>query len=473
MNKRKVLIALVVFLIIDALILLAVFRYNFFGASKPKAKRIIFVTIDTLRADHLSPYGYPREVSPFISSLAQNGAVFLTAYTAAPHTAPSHATMFTSLFPFQHKLLRNQETLDPDIFTIQKFNDAIGFQSAAFPSVKFMEGKVGFPFLDGITDGNDKNFKKFWYRNATNVVDNAIAWIKTIDSDAQFFTWLHFYDVHEWSNKKNIPSNYFERIKKLPQDEHLDFLINNHKTPVSFFGTKEKTLRAINGYDARIMYVDDELKRLSGFLIQNNLNEDILWIITSDHGEGLGNHNYKGHGQFLYQEQLHVPLIFYSKNIIKPQRIEQLSRTVDLFPTIADLVGSPLDTKAHKLEGVSLFPLISGNSAAKSNIKFSFAERRPKDMISFRRDWEEGEVYSLHDLDRKYIEHSNGIDEYYDLKLDPFEEKNIEDQNPGPMNEIKSTLSDLFDPSKRNVDTSIEETHTSEELEELKSLGYM
>jgi len=436
-----------------------------------KVKRVVFITIDTLRADHLASYGYEREVSPFINSLARRGVSFKKAFTAAPHTAPSHATMFTGLYPFEHNLLKNYDSLDPATYSLHKFAHELGFNVQGFPAVKFMEGRIGFPFVEGITNGKDKNFKKFWYRNAQNVVDNSLAWLDSLHSSENFLIWAHFYDVHQWERTKNFPKEYREKVNSLPQKEHLDFLKKDREFSVEFFGSEEKSLNAINGYDARLLYVDDQIKRIYDYLSSKGLLEETLWIITSDHGEGLGNHGYKGHGEFLYQEQLHIPLIFFMKDTIESGRsLSELVRTVDLFPTIAEILGSPIDPELHRLAGASLVPFIKGDAGL--SIPYSFAERRPKDEISFRRSWEDGEVYSLHNNQGKYISHSHGVNQFYNLNEDPFETKNIEGSGGEVEIKIKNSLDTIFDPRKRKAPSS-NGPETPEALDELKSLGYL
>jgi len=451
-------------------LVVAVFVYVFLRPSTPK--NIVFVTIDTLRADHVGAYGYPRPVSPFLDSLAERGTLFEKAFSAAPHTAPSHASMFTSLFPFEHNLLRNQETLDSSLFNLYELTTSAGYKAQAFPAVKFLEGKVGFPFTKDISDAKDKDFKKHWYRSATNVIDNAISWLENLKSSENTFIWLHFYDVHQWNGRKNLPKKFMKLVEALPQSEHLKFLIEKQNTPVSFFGSEEKTLDAINGYDAHLLYVDTELKRFSDYLDSRGVGQNTAWIVLSDHGEGLGNHNYEGHGQFLYQEQLHIPLIIAGPGeLATKQRIGELVRTVDLLPTIADIAKNSMDTSKHKIEGLSLLPLIKSGQWNDAKVENVFAERRSKDEISFRKDWEAGEIYSLHDLEGKYIEHSEGTDEYYDFKTDPFEMKNQAGTKSTEESDLRKNLFNLFDPSKRK--SSDGGSETPEEVEELKSLGYL
>lgn len=438
-----------------------------------KIDRVIFITIDTLRADHVGAYGYPRKVTPFIDELASKGVVFKNTFSAAPHTAPSHTTMFTSLYPFEHNVLRNHEVLDPTVFSLNSAAQSVNMEVAAFTSVKFLEGKVGMPFENGVSNKLDKKFKKNWYRSATNVVDNALAWISERQPSDKFLVWLHFYDVHQWAGRKNMPAKYREIVDGLPQAEHLEFLKKHHNTPVSFFGSEEKTLAAINGYDARLLYVDTELRRLSETLASEGKSENTLWVVLADHGEGLGNHNYEGHGQFLYQEQLHIPLIFaFSDKRLPTRKDEHLVRTVDLLPTLNEAIGASANEASKRWRGSSLVPLLLGQESSFHQNTHSFAERRPKDEISFRKTWEDGEVYSLHNLKVKVVEHSNGIDEFYDLEKDPFEESNQSGKNNPVEARLRNSLGELFDPSKRQSSKE-QSPQTPEELEELKSLGYL
>lgn len=435
-------------------------------------KRVIFVTIDTLRADRLSAFGYPRETAPFLSSKISEGTLFTNAFSAAPHTAPSHTTMFTGLFPFEHQVLKNHDILGTEIYDLAEYARGAGYQVLGVSAVGFMNGKVGFPSLSE-TIGKDRSVisKKTWYRNAKEVVNIAIHWLENSSPNDNQFIWLHFYDVHQWKGRANVPPEYVTELERTADDRLVEYLKQDLNTPLDFFGSTEKLLHANNGYDARIKFVDAELKRFSDYLSQRGLLSSSLWVITSDHGEGLGNHNYEGHGEFLYQEQLHVPLVFWSSDRkVKAQKIDQLSRTVDLFPTLAQLIGVPLD-RAHQISGISLAQSILGSGSAEFP-HYSFAERRPKDMVSFRKTWEEGEIYSLHSLDGKFIEHSHGTDEFYDFKNDRFELENRYGKGGELEQTLRSEGAKLYKP-KHSTSSDSEQALPPEEVEELKTLGYL
>lgn len=465
-----------------ALIVLLVGQLGLWG-SLPFLKRtlpnFVFVTIDTLRADHLHCYGYSREVSPFIDSIAERGVLFKNAFSASSHTAPSHASMFTSLFPFEHKMLRNHETMDPALFNFFTFFDDIGYQVAGLPSVAFLEGKAGFPLIEfPETDEEKDRMRRYRFRSAEIMVDRALAWMKRQDHEKPIFLWLHFYDVHQWQGSGQLPPEYLERVKSLPRDSYLDFLQKRHNTPIDFFGGPQGTLEAMDGYDARLMFVDEQLGRLYREMSGRGLQKDTYWIVLSDHGEGLGNHNYAGHGEFLYNEQLHIPLIFHhSAGDLKGKQVERLVRTVDLFPTLAAIVGESLEGYVPKGQGVSLLSLLrsdSWNQGKEFDVRFSYAERRPKDNRSHRKLWKDEEVFSLHDLENKLIYHSVEEDEFFDIRSDPFETKNIGPEGRSEQDSMLKSLQSLIADRDKNASMVDNEPEiTPDEVKELTTLGYM
>ncbi|RIL05218.1 MAG: hypothetical protein DCC75_11880, partial [Proteobacteria bacterium] len=151
-------------------------------------ERIVFVTIDTLRADHLSSYGYPRSTSPFIDSLAHKGLVFDNAFSACSHTAPSHASMFTGLYPFRHQVLRNGEGLNKNTYSIIKWAAEIGLEPWAFSSVAFMERRFGFSELreEDRPPGTEIS-KRLRYRRAEKQIDQVLHWLGLPKRPEKFF----------------------------------------------------------------------------------------------------------------------------------------------------------------------------------------------------------------------------------------------------------------------------------------------
>ena len=167
----------------------------------PRFERVVLVTIDTLRADHLASYGYFRETSPFLDRLAERSVRFTHALTASSHTGPSHATMLTGLPPQLHGMQTNGGRLDARIETMAQLLSSAGFESAAFTSVAFLEGIAnGFGSVRARTSMADA------------IANAAISWMRRERDSARFFLWLHFYDPHRWKLEERLPREHLAAL---------------------------------------------------------------------------------------------------------------------------------------------------------------------------------------------------------------------------------------------------------------------
>ena len=364
------------------------------GPSEPPGKytQVVLITIDTLRADHLQSYGYPRLTSPFLDQLAEKGVVFTRANATVSHTAPSHASIFTGLLPLQHGVLRNGDRLSPEFPNMAQVLGHAGYQTAAFTSAVFVNRTAtGFRTVDGVR------------RRGAKTVDQAMAWLDRLDPEQPFFLWVHLFDVHEAElTRAGTPSAYYTAIREgtsLGPDAFYDYLAELHGLPnpkadEAFPGvawepvqgagngrpatltSRADVIASIDHYDAKIAYVDEQIERL--FEAVQNVGSDgsCFWVILADHGEGLGSHGYRGHGEHIYQEQLRVPLIFYATDeSLSPGRIESLVSLVDVFPTLAEILTRP-PREWSTMEGVSLWPHLLGQEVADER-RTIFAQRRP------------------------------------------------------------------------------------------------
>ncbi|MCX5701971.1 MAG: sulfatase [Candidatus Omnitrophica bacterium] len=460
--KRKVIL-----FILGLFVVISIFLLSF--QHRKINYNVVLITIDTLRADHLGCYGYIRDTSPFIDSLAKKGVVFTRAFSSSSHTAPSHASLFTSLQPVQHLVLINGDTLDNSILTMAHMFKDVGYETAAFCGVAFLkEIKQGFTTFDC------KKYKETVsdYRLASDSVRSVIDWLDKGDANKKFFLWVHFYDV----NSPNITpmSCKTEMVNKMTVDNRtfLEYLKGKHKIPSNFYKDDQTMTEIFNEYDAAIFFVDKELKRLFHSIEKKGLNTHTLWIITADHGEGLGNHYYEGHGRYLYNEQLRVPLIFYFSNKRYTQkRINDLVRLIDIFPTLSDLIHYPLDKKTQFIQGYSLVPFLK-NIRYRLPVTYAFSQRRPKDNGE-RKAWEPGELYCMQDSNFKYIYHSEGKDELYNLKNDPYELKNLVDTLPKISEKMSTMLRHEYNNLFFCRSSNIEEKFMEEERNELRALGYL
>jgi len=273
------------------------------------SRNVILISIDTLRSDHLSAYGYKRLTSPHLDRLARDGIIFRNARSQAPWTLPSHATMFTSLYPSSHgaRFRDNSRFLSAGVadkladwnVTLAEVLKAAGFRTGAFTSVAWLSGMLGF----------DQGFDRFEMdtktHTATALVDKAIAWIAE-ERSRPFFLFLHFFDVHNYHSPSQFDGRHQDpdysgalKRKKLPMEKIVANLFESL--------SKEDLDYIVAKYDGAISYVDFELGRLFAWLKTRELYDGTLVVITSDHGEEFWEHGGTGHGFTLYEEQLRVP----------------------------------------------------------------------------------------------------------------------------------------------------------------------
>lgn len=413
----------------------------------PAYRNVVLVTIDTLRADHLSSYGYPHPTSPFIDSLAQRGVLFENALAATSHTAPSHATMFTSLNPESHGVHVNGTRMPEGMDTLASALGRHGYETAAFTGIRFLELVAdGF---DHFGIGN---------RQASRVVDRAIAWLDKQHSGAPVFLWVHLYDVHQHQVTKGPHQEFSAQVRAGD--------VNGEEA--SGRRVSRRLRKRLLTYDARIAYVDDQVERLFDAVESGGLEGDTLWVITSDHGEGLGDHGYMGHGKYLYSEQLHVPLILFpAPGATAGARIEGLSRLLDLRPTVFDLLKLE-DPRASQHEGVSLAPYVL-RPGASVDINFSYSQRRPAEG---RKGWVPGLVIAAQTPEWKYIYNETREDEVYDLRSDPQEKTNLAGQELREAEQLRRWLLTQYRDMHENRPADAGEIEP-EFLEELKALGYV
>ncbi len=457
------------------------------GGERHEYDRVVLVTLDTLRADHVSCYGYPRATTPFLDSLAARGVRFTRAMAAASQTAASHATMLTGLVPAVHGVLENGEELTPAAMDLAKLYAASGFETAAFVNVKFLEGiAASFGTIAVRAVSKDRHLQ-----TGADVVDAALAWLGMPRTNARFFLWVHLYDPHKWKDRvlelgahtepiwsgasppgflahvaelhglpaprDGAPYTVAWRVKR--SDERLDF------------ESAEGFLRCIDAYDELTLFADRQIARLYQAIEALAPAGRTLWVVTADHGEGLASHGVAGHGGRIYQEQLSVPLVLHaSDGSISPRVVDELVSHVDLLPTLAENLGARVVGRAPLYEGRSLWPLLSGANV-EWTARVAFAQRRPA-LDGNDPDGgasERAEAYALQTARVKYILHEPGADEFFDLVADPKELVNLGPEAAAAA-ELRAELErrmELFRALPR-TEASVPE----EWQEELRKLGY-
>lgn len=256
----------------------------------PRPKNLIVISIDTLRAGHLGCYGYHRNTSPTIDGLARGGVLFEDASATSPWTKPSHASLFTGLYPSRHGAVDMQRPLSSEARHMAEWLGDRGFATSAVLNVSWLK-------MHGLDRGfQDVKFiqPQMHLAEPSPVADEAIRWFEQRDKEKPFFAFVHFFDVH--GDYKSLPQ--FEEMFVKPYDgpadgtngQMLDFM----RRQIKF--NKQDIQHLRNLYDGGIRQVDNELARVLAYLRKEGLLETSLVVLTSDHGEEFGEHGGLVHG---------------------------------------------------------------------------------------------------------------------------------------------------------------------------------
>lgn len=429
--------------------------------------KIILVSLDTLRADHLGCYGYQRDTSPHLDALAKESVLFENVYAQSSWTLPSHTSMLFSLNSASHQVYYNDQRIDPSLPSLASILQKAGFLPYAFTGGGYVSYIYGFA----------KGFH--WYeepaggRHAPLARDEAerlamftTDWIKK-NKDKPFFLFLHTFQIHgpydtppPW-NQKFLPEKAkWTRIalrQYLEKDENGPLL------------TREEIENIIALYDAEIFYTDATLiKKLIDSLKANGIYDHTLLIVTSDHGEEFYDHKGWLHGQTLYEEQLRVPLIIkFPHSNYKGKRLTPKVRLIDILPTVMEALNLPY--KAKLFEGKSLLPIVEENEKEDRTFISDLAHKDVLDPCPV--------LIATNSKDLKIIVEKavEGIKnmEIYDLAQDPTEQNNLLRQKRQLGMELLEKLEKYYE-QKFSLVRKTGKVILDEKLKEkLKALGYI
>lgn len=290
------------------------------GPQFPQAP-VILITVDTLRSDRLPAYGYTGVKTPFIDDLASQSILFERAYAHSPMTLPSHATLMTGMLPTTHGVRENIGFLLPEspLTMAEIFKDA-GYQTAGFVSSMVLRPQTGiaqgFDYYEGpFQNQNKSNVRSFAQIDGAETLEKARKWA-IAHKEKPFFLWVHIYEPH------------------------------TPYTPPPPFNQQYQ-----DGYDGEIAYSDHLLGTFAKSLKQHKLYDEAVFLLTSDHGESLGEHGEKEHGLFVYRPAVQVPFILkLPQQQDAGKRITAPIGLVDVMPTLTQLAG----IKANPHDGIVL-----------------------------------------------------------------------------------------------------------------------
>jgi arylsulfatase A-like enzyme len=446
--------------------------------------RLILVTLDTLRQDHLEYFGYPRSTAPFLAKLAERSVVFENAICSCSNTTPAHTSLLSGLHPPQHKMFHNSyDHLTPGLFMMaDMFRDA-GYDTAAFCSVVWMRVfDQGFAHFDSFKEKyiQDESERRY-YRQAPKTVALALDWLKQRRPDDRFFLWIHLYDPHDPYVAPPECTAAMQFRNAAEKEKMFAFWTEQQKKTIDcwpYDNDRERFIEAQCGYDAEILHLDQPLRQLYEFCQKAGLNQNALWLFTADHGEGMGNHGLHGHGQHIYNEQIDCLLMMHAPDgRFAPRHVPDKVQHVDLMPTLAGIYGASLEKQQMKIQGDSLLPLLHGEKNALPP-RTLFCQRRKKLEIGFSKDWLDDPIYCAVNRDCKYIRREKVTDEFYRFQDDPLELQNLAEQAlSGSDAEIRSKMRDqaqaMYEALTRDGEAANENPIGHEHDDALDALGYL
>ncbi len=439
---------------------------------------LLLISVDTMRADFLSTYGHPRPTSDALDRLAEQGAVFLNHHSTSSQTAPSHASLLTGLHLREHGLLKNGLPLSTEPAFLPQILEQAGWTTAASMALGFFDASEGFQrgFQSFVAAGPDNlgtRGSTEYVRIAADVVDSALEQLATVSPDEPFAQLVHLFDPH-------TPYAYPPRLGELDEQAGAAVLTDRME-PWERFGPDE-LLELHLLYEAEVDYTFHELDRLVGAWDAARGVSNTVIAVTADHGEGLGEHDYLSHDLFLYEEQLHIPLVIRAPFAIPPgTRIEAPSSAIDVGATLLDLLG--LRPGSGGLPGVSLAPLWRGEPRRTRPIVAQRplhddddldgnAERRSTlEWHAGRPAAARGELLSLTDWPYKLIWSADGEPALYDLLEDPAERRDLSAERPEVAARLGGELDEWF-AKRRPAPEGLELTVPPSVREQLEALGY-
>ena len=455
---------------------------------------VLIYTIDTLRADHASLYGYPRNTTPFLKKLGASGIVFDDAQTQATWTKPAIASLMTSLYSFTHGIVSDADTIPAGSATLAAQLHNAGYVTASIVSTPFV----------GRATGLDRGFDYMLeypvvLRQVNAQTDRAtdsaalnkivFPWLDR-HHDGPFFLYAHATDPHAPYD----PPPPFESVFAKPAEtskferEYAGFktnheygggaVINRQMCEKGGIDPDRFIQQAENRYDGEILRNDSSFELLVRKLRQLGVLDNTLIIVLSDHGEEFWDHGWTAHGHSVYEELTHSTLMMWNPALFpKPRRISEPVQLIDVMPTVLDLLALKTPPVA---EGQSLVPLARGQPFKRRGLVLSskFAAVRPQGLVPENST----DSFSIIDSHWTFIYRNKaakaGIKkvELYDRTKDPTEQHDLSAQHPEDVEKKIATLIQWIDAQNR-LRQVIGHTGTSQldqrTLERLRSLGYL
>jgi arylsulfatase A-like enzyme len=435
------------------------------SAVEPSARRrrpnVVWISLDTLRADHLGAYGYTRPTSPNLDAFAARGLLFQWAISQAPWTRPSHRSMLTGVYPASRGG-RESPMIGETLYRA-------GYETFAVTGGGQVDSTLGFDRGFGIYRVWD------WIHEPQRMVDWAAG--RAQRTDRPFFAFLHCYETHE-------PYTHARFAEGMPSGRLTGEFSKEiwNRLRKRFSDDEMRYAEAL--YDGDIAYTDARLGEFFAEFEKAGLLADSIVIVTSDHGEQFWENGSWGHGQNLHDHQIHVPLLVFLPDAVRDDlarasrerqkgppltqgAIEDQVELVDLYPTLLELLGIELEGPVN---GRSLVSLLQGQGALPAREAFAehtnVKEHEQKALRTPRFKF-------IVSIPRKSSNVTGESYEIYDLKRDPAEQKNLAPGLPDRVSELRVRIGRIMDGTDLALEEEVPAEIDDDLRNQLKALGYI
>ena len=454
----------------------------------PNRDHILLLTVDTLRSDHLSANGHPLPTTPSLDQLVRGGVFFPNAVAPVPRTTPSLASVLTGAYPHGHGVRTLYDRLDISVTSLAEVLADRGYRTVAVVSNHVLVPERGLGRGFEVYDFADDA------RHAEATTEAALRHMANLDRDEKIFLWVHYIDPHvpyfppqQWIDafSPGYRGRYAEGFGTLaggrgdraypPDLPKAEAVYRNPLTP-------EVNAHVRRLYAGDIRAMDEAIGELMEGL-RTQIRNDWTVLFTSDHGESLGEHDFfYDHGDYVYQASLRVPLAFVlppGDPLARSAVVEQPVSLVDILPTVLDLLGFELpQVEAAQVEGKSLRPWFDGKAARPQAVFAESGHSFYPHLVRRRVDHSvAGRFRAVILGDWKLIwtpgQESEHRYELYDLRQDPAEEVNLYRPEHPEVAVLQRALESWFRPDDLAVGGEDIQTLSPDDLERLRSLGYL
>ena len=429
-------------------------------APHPEGMNVLMITLDTTRADHVSPLGAEPRITPNLQAWSARSCLFTNAVSETNITNPSHLSIMTGLRAIEHGVMSNRVSVPESVDTLAEAMRRAGYRTAGFPAAPHLGRAMGWRGFDVLPEIRS-------LLGAEAITARAVAWLRE-NGDAPFFLWVHYFDPHvPYDPPADIAAKFYRGDRESgdgPRIADLDFFKRRRRSgPVRAWlaATRDPEYpRAM--YAGEVHYMDREIGHLLDQIEYLGLGNDTVVVVVADHAESLGEHGIFYAHSGLYEQQLRIPFIIGLPGL-EPSRSDAFVSTLDVAPTISELTGVRL---RHEPSGLSLVPLLLGEASSELAARSTFVHQNARNRaVAVRQDhWK-----LIWPVDQKWILWQPP--QLYDLKADPEELVNLAAEQPGRVRAMRRLIQPWIDlgpvrsGSVSNLDEAVRE--------ELRALGYL